>query len=361
MISFIFKINYKFMKTQFDNNSVYDTILRLIILLGVVVWCLLILQPFAHILLWSIILTIALFPLHSKIASKLGNKSKLASIIIVLSVFLLIFVPAGFLIDSLVEEMFVLKAQFDANGLHIPPPSEKVKELPIIGQKIFDIWNSASVNMLNTFAKYQEQLTAVLSKIFKGFVGSATAVIQILASFLIASIILVVHNSRKYFNQFFIKVAGKRGEEFADVTFNTVGNVVKGVIGVAIIVAILHGIIFLLAGVPFAGIWAVLVFILGILQIPAMLITIPVIIFLFTVKSTTVAIIWSVLLIIAGLSDNVLKPILLSKGASVPMPVIFIGVIGGFVLSGFIGLFTGAIVMSLGYKLFIVWLNSTEV
>ncbi|MGB5243758.1 MAG: AI-2E family transporter, partial [Lutimonas sp.] len=84
----------------------------------------------------------------------------------------------------------------------------------------------------------------------------------------------------------------------------------------------------------------------------------PVIIYLFTVKETMPAVLWTVLLLIAGLSDNFLKPILLGKGAPVPMLVIFIGVVGGFLLSGFIGLFTGAIVLSIGYKLFLAWLNS---
>jgi predicted PurR-regulated permease PerM len=76
------------------------------------------------------------------------------------------------------------------------------------------------------------------------------------------------------------------------------------------------------------------------------------------VKEPVPAIVWTVLLLLAGLSDNFLKPILLGKGAPVPMPVIFIGVIGGFIFSGFIGLFTGAIVMSIGYKLFVGWLNT---
>jgi predicted PurR-regulated permease PerM len=82
---------------------------------------------------------------------------------------------------------------------------------------------------------------------------------------------------------------------------------------------------------------------------------------MFSEKELMPAIVWTVLLLVAGLSDNVLKPILLGKGAPVPMLVIFIGVIGGFMFSGFIGLFTGAIVMSLGYKLFVGWINSTNV
>jgi len=79
---------------------------------------------------------------------------------------------------------------------------------------------------------------------------------------------------------------------------------------------------------------------------------------LFSALETTPAVIWSIYLFIASISDNVLKPVLLGKGAPVPMLVIFLGVIGGFILSGFIGLFTGAIVISLGYKLFVAWIDN---
>jgi predicted PurR-regulated permease PerM len=137
-----------------------------------------------------------------------------------------------------------------------------------------------------------------------------------------------------------------------------VGNVVKGIIGVALILALLNGICFLLAGVPYAGVWTTVVFVLGVLQVPLFFVTVPVIIYLFAMNSVLTAILWTALLLVVGLSDNILRPILLGKGAPVPMMVIFVGVIGGFIVSGFIGLFTGAIVMSLGYKLYLQWINS---
>ena len=121
--------------------------------------------------------------------------------------------------------------------------------------------------------------------------------------------------------------------------------------------AVIHGILFFLARIPYAGIWTLVVFVLAIIQIPTFVISVPIVIYLFVAKEPLPAVIWSAIILVAGLSDNVLKPLLLGKGASVPMLVIFLGVIGGFILSGFLGLFTGAIVMSLGYKLYISWVN----
>jgi predicted PurR-regulated permease PerM len=120
--------------------------------------------------------------------------------------------------------------------------------------------------------------------------------------------------------------------------------------------------IFFLAGVPYAGVLALVCLVLGIIQLPSLPVSAGVIAWLYGSGSVsvTMATVWTVLLLLASLSDNVLKPLLLGKGAPVPMLVIFLGAIGGFIMSGFLGLFTGAIILSLGYKLFISWVSETD-
>jgi predicted PurR-regulated permease PerM len=344
--------------TNIENNSVYDTTIRLFILLLIIGWCLMIMLPFVSIILWSLILAMAMYPLHSILAKKMGGRPKLASFIIVFAILAIVILPTILLIGSLIDEVKALKASYDAGTLSIPPPAEKVKAWPIIGEKLYDLWQSAFVNLEQLVVKYQDQLLGVGKKIGMGILSAAGGVVQIIASLIIAGILLFIGGTGEAIRKFFSKVAGNKGEEFADVTMKTVGNVVKGVLGVALILALLNGIIFMLAGVPYAGIWTLLVFVLGVLQLPLFFITVPVIIYMFATKELMPAILWTVLLLVAGLSDNILKPILLGKGAPVPMLVIFIGVIGGFIFSGFIGLFTGAIVMSIGYKLFVAWINS---
>jgi len=346
------------MNNQSSNNSVYDITARLLILLLILVWCLLIMQPFASILLWSTILALAIYPLHTSISKRLGAKPKLTSFLIVFTFLLIIFVPSWLLIDQMADEVKQLRDSYSNGTLSIPPPTEKVKDWPLIGESLFDTWQGASENLKQTLIKHKEQIAESGSKLIKGLLGTASAVIQIMVSLIIAGILLAMGGAGESVRKFVRKLAGKRGDEFADMTMKTVNNVVKGVIGVALILAFLHAILFVLAGIPFAGIWTLLIFVLAVLQIPALIVTLPLIIYMFSVKETTPAIIWTILFLVAGLSDNVLKPLLLGKGAPVPMLVIFIGVVGGFILSGFIGLFTGAIVMSIGYKLFIGWINS---
>jgi predicted PurR-regulated permease PerM len=346
------------MTNHVTNNSVYDTTIRLFIILLIIAWCLLIMFPFVSIILWSLILAMAMYPLHKILAKKMGGRPKLASFIIVFGLLAIVIVPTGMLIGSLINEVKELKVSYDAGKLSIPPPSEKVQTWPVIGEKLYELWQSAYINLEQLIVKYQDQLLGVGKKIGMGILSAAGGVVQIIAALIIAGILLVVGGTAEALRKFFRKLAGERGEEFADVTMKTVGNVVKGVLGVALILAILNGIVFMLAGVPYAGIWTLLVFVLGVLQLPLFFITVPVIIYMFATKEIMPAILWTALLLVAGLSDNVLKPILLGKGAPVPMLVIFIGVIGGFILSGFIGLFTGAIVMSIGYKLLIAWIDS---
>jgi predicted PurR-regulated permease PerM len=348
------------MTNKILNNSVYDITIRLFILILIVTWCLMIMYPFVSIILWSMILALAMFPLHTWLAKKMGGRPKLASFIIIISILIIVILPTGLLIGSLVEEVKALKVSYDNGELTIPEPTEKVKEWPIIGEKLYDTWYAASDNLGLFVIKYKDQLVEYGSKIGKGILSAAGGVVQIIVALFIAGILLAIGGTGEEIKKFFRKLAGNKGDEFADIILKTVGNVVKGIIGVALILALLHGVLFMLAGVPYAGIWTLLAFVLAVLQIPLFFITVPVIIYMFATKELMPAIMWTVLIFVAGLSDNVLKPILLGKGAPVPMLVIFIGVIGGFIFSGFIGLFTGAIVMSIGYKLFVAWINSNE-
>jgi predicted PurR-regulated permease PerM len=349
------------MNTKQNPGSVYDITIRLLILLLIIVWCLMILYPFLSILLWSLILAMAMTPLHRSLVKLMRGKPRIASLIIVLLFLAIIIVPSWFFLDSLIKEVKDIKASFHGSGLTIPPPSEKVKSWPIIGDPVYDVWQSASENLQGTVMKYKDQLAKIGGKLAKGVLSTAGGILQMLIALIIAGFLLTVKGMGESIRKFFRKVAGpEKGEEFADVTIKTVGNVVKGVLGVALIQATLIGLGFLLAGVPYAGIWTLFVFILAVLQLPVILVVIPVAIYLFAEKELLPAILWTIYLLLAGASENIFKPLLLGKGAPVPMLVIFIGVIGGFIFSGFIGLFTGAIIMSIGYKLFVTWINTAE-
>lgn len=341
--------------------SVYDTAIRLLILLGIIAWCLLIMNPFLNVILWSLVLAIAFYPLHTAISKKIGGKPKLASFIIIFSIFAIILVPAVLIVNNLIEEFQILKVNYENGTLTIPLPPENIKEWPLIGNAVFEFLQNINNDVENLVIKHKDQLIDLFKNLAKGLIDSGGDLIQIFLSLIIAGILLSKGGAGEAVRKFFRKVGGQRGDEFANITTLTIQSVVKGVIGEALILSILHGIVFFLAGVPYTGIWTLLVFILAVMQIPVFIVTIPVMIYFFSVKEIVPAILWSVTLLLVTLSDNILTPLMLGKSAPVPMPVIFIGVIGGLMLSGFIGLFTGAVVFSIGYTLMVGWINKDNV
>jgi predicted PurR-regulated permease PerM len=348
------------MNNQITTKNFYDIMIRLAFLALIIAWSLMILLPFTSILLWGLILAIALTPIHKSFSALLGGKPVLASWIIVLSGLLIIILPTWLFLDSIVDGVRELKSNFEAGTLTIPPPSEKVKTWPLIGNSLYDLWTSASVSLKETILQYKDQLVDLGSKLIKGILSVGGGAVQMIVSLIIAGVLLITHGAGEAIRDFIRKIAGERGDEFSDIAYKTVGNVVKGILGVAFIQSLFIGIGFLMAGVPFAGIWTLIVFIMAILQIPPTLVVIPVIIYLFSILNTVPAILWAVYLMAGGISDNILKPVLLGKGAPVPMLVIFLGVVGGFMLSGFIGLFTGAIVVSLAYKMLTEWMYNSR-
>jgi predicted PurR-regulated permease PerM len=138
----------------------------------------------------------------------------------------------------------------------------------------------------------------------------------------------------------------------------TVRNVAKGVIGVAFIQGIMAGIGLVMAGVPLAGLWALIGMVFCIIQIGMMPVSIGVIIFIWSTADTTTAILLTIWMLFIGIIDNILKPLMMGIGAPAPMLIVFMGTIGGFIFNGFIGLFTGAIVLTLGYQLAMGWLKT---
>jgi predicted PurR-regulated permease PerM len=150
------------------------------------------------------------------------------------------------------------------------------------------------------------------------------------------------------------RVAAARGEEFVDLAGATIRNVSRGIIGIAMLQALLAGIGLLFAGVPAAGLFSFLVLVLGIIQIGPSVVLLPLIIWGWFVMDTTTALLFTLYMVPVNLLDNVLRP-LVAKGLSTPMPVILIGVLGGTLVHGMIGLFVGPIVLSIGWQLLVVW------
>jgi predicted PurR-regulated permease PerM len=330
-------------------------------LLLMIVVSVLILKPFISIVLWSIIIAISFYPLFIKLSSKMGNRKKLAASIISLILVAFILIPGIYLAGSLYEGIMDLSDNIENKTINVPPPPSDVAEWPFVGSTIYGIWENAADNLDNAIDNYEPQILAAGKWLVSFLMETGIGMLLFVISVVVAGVFLASSKDASNASKdLFRKLVGERGDEFSEISEKTIRNVVKGVFGVAVIQSILSGIVFMLAKVPYAGLWALLVLVLAIIQIGPALVVIPVIIYLFSVLSPFPATIWTILLVVVMLSDNVLKPILMGKGSSVPMMVIFIGSIGGLMAFGFLGLFFGAILLSLSYKLYTGWLTENS-
>ncbi|MEP7129266.1 MAG: AI-2E family transporter [Chitinophagales bacterium] len=343
-------------------GNVIDFLIRICALGLLFYWCYGILEPFITIALWSVILAVSLYPLFNSFKKKLGDRDKLAAYLITGILLLLLIAPAVWMLVATGAELKALGDQLKAGNLSIPLPSEELKTFPIVGSKIFEIWSNAMNNLQGFAMEYQDQLKAIFISLF-GMIASTGKGLVMLALAVVVSGVLLANATvaGNFINAFFKRVAGPSGLEITSVAAVTIRNVTRGILGVAFIQAMFAGIGIYVAGVPFAGLWTMICFMLSVMQIGMLPVSVGVIIYIWTSAPTSTAIMLTVWMVLVGTMDNVLKPILLGKGAPVPMLVVFLGAIGGFIHSGFIGLFSGAIILSLGYNLFVGWVKKNEV
>jgi predicted PurR-regulated permease PerM len=338
-----------------------DTILRIVVLFLLIAWCIGIILPFIEPVIWGAIIAVAIYPFFAMVKRWLGNRNMLAAVMVTLLVFVILLVPTALLVKSLVEGMESLVTQFKDHTFVIPPPDPSVAGWPLIGKPISDIWLLASKSIESAITTYREPLSKLGMTIIGPLGGFGRGLLMFFVSVIIAGVFLVKADASTAFVQKLIhRLAGERSDEMLPVTGATIRNVAKGILGVAFFQFLAAGTVFVLANVPLPGLWAFAVLVIAILQLPSIIVILPVIIYLFAVKELAMAILWTIALLAIGLSDNVLKPLLMGQHSTVPMLVIFLGAIGGFIFSGLIGLFTGAIVLSVGYNLMVHWIDEGQ-
>lgn len=345
--------------SSYNFEKIVDIIIRLGVLAVLLMWCFDILKPFVLILIWAVVIAIAIFPVYSFL-SKIFRGKKILAVLVLISLMLsVIMVPSGLVVYSLYEGVNHFRELFNAGESLIPPPGGTTENWPKIAQPIIDVWQAASDNMQDVVVKYSDQIQEYGAIILIAFASVSKGIVSFIISIIIAGVLLVYSDSSADVSQkIFRKLVGANSDHFAEISVVTIRNVVKGILGVAFIQATMASLGFFIAGVPFAGLWTILCLILAIVQIGVGPIVIPVIIYMFSVSDTTTAVILAIWLGITLLIDNILKPILLGRNAPAPMLVIFLGSIGGFLYNGFIGLFLGAIILTIGYKLFMTWLET---
>ncbi len=343
------------------SRQIIHLVIQMLALAFLFLWCFQILAPFFTPVIWAAILAVSLYPMHQKLKSLLRGRSVLAAILMT-AFFLIFFISIiswlGFRTGTEIKNEIT---NFQEGRLKIPPPSEKVKDWPLVGTKVFQAWTQLSTGVENFLQQYPDQIKSAGNYALEMITSSGKAILFFILSIVISGVFLCyAAESAEYARKFFSRLMNSSQFDISAIAAVTIRNVVRGILGVSLIQSLCAGAGFFIAGIPYSGIWTLLCLILAIIQVGIVPITLGVLIYIWTTGSTTTAILLTIWMIPVGLLDNILKPIMMGKGAPVPMVIIFLGSLGGFIYSGFVGLFTGAVILSLGYRLFDVWLKESE-
>jgi predicted PurR-regulated permease PerM len=340
-------------------HPLLDVLLRLGLIVVLAVFCFGVFRPFLNLILWSVILAVTLYPLQRKLRAKIGKDGRTATVIVLLVIATLA-VPLWVIGNSLIETATESLKMTQAKHVEIPPPSDSVQGWPVIGPKVHATWQRLYEHPEELKAKLGPKLKQAARGGLGALADLAAGLLLFLVAMPIAGIIMAfgehcAESARRICSAF---VGAARGPGIAALCTSTIRAVAQGVIGIAFIQAVLIGIGIVPMGIPGAGLLCLAVLMLGIMQLPATILTIPIIIWVFATQgSSAVNVIFAIYLFVAGLADNVLKPLLLGRGVAVPMPVVLIGAIGGMITNGLLGLFIGPVALGVAYELFWRWVD----
>lgn len=342
-----------------------DMFIRFGLILALASFCYTVFSPFLNMMLWAVILAVTLYPLHQYFATRLGGKQGWSSTLIVLLGIVLIVVPTVLMISSLGESVSVMIDKLSGRAFVIPPPSAHIATIPIVGEKISVLWLKASNDLPGLISNYRTQIGDIAKATLGILASMGGGLLGFILSFIVAGIIMTwgaagADSARRIA----IRLTDEnKGQSLVKLCTSTIRAVAQGVIGVALIQALLVGVIMIVAGIPAVGIFFIPALILGIAQIPVILVTAPAIALMWSLgdHGTAMNIVYTILLIVAGMADNVLKPLMLGRGVDAPMPVVLLGALGGMAASGILGMFIGATLLSIGYRIFMSWVNDGQV
>ncbi|MFO1432273.1 MAG: AI-2E family transporter [Candidatus Competibacteraceae bacterium] len=334
-------------------------IVGMVILAVLAFACLKIMAPFIGPLLWAIIITVSTWPLFVRLRTALGERRKLAATLMALVLACLFVVPIVMLVNSLSESVAgVVTLLRDLTSLKLGEPPTWLADIPLLGKRLDAEWHQAMVNMPATLEQARPYIEQTATWILKQAATFGTALLEFLLAVIISGFLYAGGETLAQATQrFALRTAGERGLTLVDVAERTIRSVAQGVIGTALIQALLIEFNLIMAGVPGSVLLGFLTFLLAVMQLPTLFVWVPVAVWLGYEDQMGWAIftaVWG--FFVVGAVDNFLRPYFISQGSQLPLLLIFAGVLGGLLAWGLIGIFLGATLLAVGYTLLYDWL-----
>ena len=345
-----------------DRNELHQDIITAAIRIGllfVLLWvCFQIVRPFIVLIVWGAIIATALHPLHQFLTARWNGAHKRSAVVITLIALAVVIVPSYLLGGSLIDTAQTIGTELEDGSFEIPPPADSVAEWPLIGERLHSQWSAASNNIEDFTRRHEETIKNISGQMLKAAAAAFTATLGFIFSIIIAGVLLnFAEGCRDSLLRLFGKITPTNAESLVRNSAATVQSVAKGILGTAFIQSTLCTLGMVVVGVPGVGLWAILCLLLAIAQLPPILVLFPVALYVFKVEPAWIAWIFLIYSILASGSDTVLKPMLLGRGVELPMLVILIGALGGMILAGIVGLFTGAVFLAVLYQLYMRWIE----
>ena len=350
-------MNIKQSGDEFEKRAL-EAAIRISVVAVLVVWTYQIVKPFLMPVIWGIIIAVAVEPFIARCVHIAGGRRKLVASLFALVVVLALIVPVVMLSASSYDAVMPLLKGLEHREMSVPTLPASVAQWPFAGPYISKAWTHLSTNLGGAIKQFAPQLKTAAGYLLGSVGGGVRAVFMFIVSIIIAGAILATAEggtatARRIMRRF----ARERGDDILELATATIRGVMLGVVGVAIIQSVLSALGLIVAGIPVPGLWAVLVLVCAVIQLPPILVLGPVAAWYFSVADTTPAVIFLVWSILVSSSDSVLKPVLMGRGVNIPMLVILVGALGGMMLSGIIGLFIGAVIVAISYELFMAWIK----
>lgn len=341
---------------QFSIEARVSDLVRLGIIGLFAYWTMTLIAPFALIVIWSAILAVALFPMFAALSRLIGNRPMIAAIIIVAGCLVLIIAPLALVAVNFADAVQALIGRLRTGEFTLPAAPDAIRNWPVVGERLHDIWNRVAGDLTSTIIKFQAPIRELMGAVVTKLASIGGGILSFVVSIILSGLFLTQSTRMAAAIQVLAsRVAGDKGVGFARLAGTTVRNVSRGVIGVAFLQTLLCGLCFVFFGVPARGALTFLVFMLCVMQLGPALVLLPLVVWAWFAWPFTDALTLTCLAVPITIVDNFLKPILMARGLSIPMPVILIGVIGGTLSHGLLGLFLGPVVLSVFYELLRAW------
>ncbi len=322
-----------------------------------------ILRPFIPAILWAITLVVATWPLMLWVQRHTGNRRGLAVFIMTTAILLLLILPIWIAINTIATHIDVLgDIMRSALSMQLPPPPDWIRHTPLVGVGIADAWQRVVHSGIAELASQLKPYAGRVTQWVASAIGSLGGMfLQFLLTTIIAAMLYVKGELAAVRMVLFgRRLAGDRGEMAVYLAGQAIRSVALGVAVTALAQSIIGGVGLAITGLPFAGLLTALMFFLCLIQLGPGFVLVPAVIWLYYSNDVVWGTVLLVVTIVATTIDQFIRPVLIRKGADLPLLLIIAGVLGGLVAFGILGIFIGPTVLAVAYTLFNAWIAEGE-